>query len=131
MIKCKACGKENGDNLWKCEACNFPLHDDERRPRIEKPKPKNYMIVSILLILSCIPTAIVSFIYGLKVNSSFLEGKYDEAETYTRKAKTWVWISVVIGIIITIIFMMFFSQFISKLNPLRDYGEIQKLLKND
>ncbi|OGF54859.1 MAG: hypothetical protein A2497_03835 [Candidatus Firestonebacteria bacterium RifOxyC12_full_39_7] len=87
------------------------------------------MIISILLILSCIPTAIVSFIYGLKVNSSFLEGKYDEAETYTQKAKLWVWISVILGIIVTVLFMLFVvTPVYNQMGPLVD-KEMQKLLR--
>lgn len=114
MIKCKSCGKENGENVWKCETCNFPLHD-EPRPLAEKKKPKNYIIPSVLLILSCIPTALVSFFYGMKVNSSFLNGNYTEAETYTQKAKIWIRISAGIAIVIIIIFMMYIAKLYNRL----------------
>jgi|GEM_PF-2251325 len=116
MLKCKSCGKENGDNLWKCEFCNFPLHE-ENKPQDVKPKPKNYMVISVLLLLSCIPTAIVSFIYGLKVNSSFLNGNYAEAETYTEKAKLWLWISVGLGIVIMLVFLVYAAEFYNKMAP--------------
>lgn len=127
MIKCKSCGKENGENVWKCETCNFPLHD-EPRPLAEKKKPKNYIIPSVLLILSCIPTALVSFFYGMKVNSSFLNGNYTEAETYTQKAKIWIRISAGIAIVIIIIFMMYIAKLYNQMGPMMD-KEIQRLLR--
>ncbi|MFH1074518.1 MAG: CD225/dispanin family protein [Candidatus Firestonebacteria bacterium] len=126
MIKCKSCGKENDDNLWKCEACNFSLQD-EPGPQVAKLKPKNYTVISILLILFCVPTAVVSFIYGMKVNSSFLSGKYEEAETYAKKAKLWVWLSVGIGVILMIIFMMHVASIYKEMSPLMD-KEMQKIL---
>lgn len=109
---CQKCGSKNDDNGWKCVTCGADLHG---RPE-QKVKPKNYMVLSVLLILSCIPTAIVSFIYGLKVNKSFLNGNYDEMETYSQKAKMWMWISVILGIIITLITIPYILQLFNQVN---------------
>ena len=86
------------------------------------------MASSILLILSCVPTAIISFYYGLKVNSSFLNGKYDEAETYTQKAKFWIRISVAIGAILLLISLIYVARLYNEMGPVMD-KEMQKLLR--
>ena len=62
MIKCKRCEKENDSKLWRCEVCNELLHEEQISR--EKKETKNYIVFSILLILSFIPTAIISFITG-------------------------------------------------------------------
>ena len=113
MLICKKCGKENDTNAWQCVVCGHNLHEE-----VKKVKPKNYIVLSVLLMLSCIPTAIVSFIYGLKVNSSFVTGEYDAMETYSQKAKLWVWISFILGIILTIISMFYIMKIFNSLNPL-------------
>ena len=109
---CQKCGSKNDDNAWKCVTCGADLHGLPA----QKVKPKNYMVFSILLLLSCIPTAVVSFIYGLKVNSSFLEGKYDLMEAYSQKAKMWVWISFILVIIITLISIPYIIQLFGLIN---------------
>ncbi|MEK6647022.1 MAG: CD225/dispanin family protein [Candidatus Firestonebacteria bacterium] len=117
MIKCKRCEKENDSKLWRCEVCNELLHE-EQISREKKKKPKNYIVFSILLILSFIPTAIISFYYGLKVNSNFRAGDYDKAEVCSKKAKLWFWISIGISIILTIIFLKYILSMYNQLNPL-------------
>ena len=127
MIKCKRCGKENDSKFWRCEVCNELLHE-EQIPYIKKKKPKNYIVYSILLILSFIPTALISFYYGLKVNSNFRAGDYDKADTYAKKAKFWFWISIGISIILTIIFVQYILSMYSQLNPLIN-KQMQDILK--
>jgi len=109
---CRKCGSKNDDNAWKCVTCGADMHE----LRQEKVKPKNYMVFSVLLLLSCIPTALISFFYGLRVNKSFLNGNYDEMETYSQKAKMWVWISFALGIIITLISIPYLLQLYSQIN---------------
>ena len=109
---CRKCGMKNDDNARKCVTCSADLYELQK----EKAKPKNYMVFSVLLLLSCIPTAIVSFIYGLKVNKSFLNGNYDAMETYSQKAKMWVWISFILGIIITLISIPYILQIYGQVN---------------
>ena len=127
MIKCPRCGKENESKLWRCEGCNDILHE-EQIYSIKKKKPKNYLLFSLLLILSFIPTAIISFYYGLKVNYSFRAGDYDKAETCSKKAKLWFWISVGISIILTIIFIQYILSMYNQLNPLIN-KQMQDILK--
>lgn len=103
---------KNDANAWKCVTCGADLHEALQAGI----KPKNYMVFSVLLFLSCIPTAVISFIYGLKVNKSFLNGDYEKMEAYQQKARMWVWISFILGIIISIIFFSYFVRTYGSLN---------------
>lgn len=125
---CRKCGKENDDKFWKCEACGELLHDIEMTER-RRIKPKNYLFLSVLLLLSAVPTAIISIIYGLKVNSFFNSGKYDEAEKYSKKTRFWVWISFIIGLIMTLVIIKYLNNFIGQYNTLLN-EQMQDILRH-
>jgi len=68
------------------------------------------------MIISLIPTGIVSLIHGLRVNTFFNAGEYEKAKTSSKKAKFWVWISFWIGIILLIISIKFMIGFMRDFN---------------
>ena len=52
--------------------------------------PKTWLVESILAtIFCCLPFGIVGIVYAARVESRFLAGQYEMAQTYSRKAKTW------------------------------------------
>ena len=81
MIKCKKCGKENEDNNWKCIVCEDLLHEEVQKKVI---RPSNFIMLSVIIILSGIPTGIISLVYGILVNSSFNKDEYDKAKKYSK-----------------------------------------------
>jgi len=67
---------------------------DQRQPR-----PQNYLILAILTtIFCCIPTGIVSIVYSSRVNTLYAEGRYQEAISASKTAKTWGIAGLVIGL---------------------------------
>lgn len=76
-----------------------------------KPKrPSSYLALAIIsTILCCLPTGIVSIVYATKVNSLYEDGKYDEANSASKKAKTWGLISVVAALFVWIIYIAIFG----------------------
>ena len=56
------------------------------------PKPKNWLVESILLtIFCCLPFGIVSIVYATKVDNLWCMKQYAEAERASRNAKTFFW----------------------------------------
>lgn len=68
------------------------------------PKPKNYLVESILAtIFCCLPLGIVGIINASKVNSAYDQGNYEEAERAAADAKKWTKIAFIVGIVLGIL----------------------------
>jgi uncharacterized membrane protein len=73
-------------------------------------RPNSYLALAIIsTILCCLPAGIVSIIYSTKVNSLYEDGKYDEAMSASRNAKTWGIVSVVIALFGWVFYVLFFG----------------------
>lgn len=65
----------------------------------------NYLAQSILVTLCCCwPVGIAAIVNAAKVNSLVAQGKYDEARRASDQAKTYCWVSFVLGIIVQGVF---------------------------
>ena len=78
---------------------------------VNKPtRPNSYLALAIIsTILCCLPTGIVSIVYATKVNSAYADGNYDEANSASKNAKTWGFVSVGLGLFGIIIYVVFFG----------------------
>ena len=74
------------------------------------PRPSSYLALAIVsTILCCLPTGIISIIYATKVNSTYEDGKYDEATKASKNAKIWGFVSVGIALFGWIIYILIFG----------------------
>ena len=65
-----------------------------------RQKPENYLPWAIAAtLLCCLPIGIVAIMYANRVDSTWNNGKYEEAEELSKKAKMWLWITVGVGAI--------------------------------
>lgn len=72
--------------------------------------PQNYLVFAILsTILCCLPAGVVSIVFAAKVNTLYAEGKYDEAVSASKKAKTWAIVSLVLALVFWILYFAFFA----------------------
>lgn len=55
-------------------------------------------------LLCCMPFGIVAIIYATKVSSLYHQGRYEEAENASQKAKTWTWVSAISGIVFLVLY---------------------------
>ena len=80
-----------------------------------QPRPQNYLVFAIIAtILCCLPTGIVSIVYASKVNTLYADGKYNEALSASKNAKTWAIVSAVLwGVFIILYFTVFAAMFAS------------------
>ena len=78
--------------------------------QIKPPRPNSYLALAIIsTILCCLPTGIVSIIYATKVNSSYEDGNYDEANKASRNAKTWGLVSIGIAVLGWLLYILIFG----------------------
>ena len=78
-------------------------HEDEIPPL----KPSNWLWQSIVAtILCCLPFGVVGIVYAARVDSLYYNKKYDEAEVFARKAKTWTLVAVVAGLVYLVFWLV-------------------------
>ena len=66
--------------------------------------PKNYLVWSILVTLfCCLIPGIVAIVFSAQVNGLWAQGRYADAQRMSARAKTWVLVSVVLGLIVIVI----------------------------
>ena len=109
---CNQCGQPLDGNSSFCTNCGAPI-PSESQPQYQEPttqepqpvqqqpvgpKPKNYLALSILATLfCCLPFGIPAIIFSAQVDSNWNAGRYQEARDASRKAKTWMLVSVCVG----------------------------------
>ena len=114
---CTQCGQPIEGNPIFCSNCGAPV-PPESQPQYQNPiaqepqpqpvqqqpvgpKPKNYLVLSILATLfCCLPFGIPAIIFSAQVDSHWNAGRYQEAYNASRKAKTWMLVSVILGALI-------------------------------
>ena len=72
------------------------------------PDVPNYLVQSILVTLCCcLPAGVVAIIYSAQVNSKKDQGDYAGAMDASKKAKTWIWVAVGLGVLSAIFSAVF------------------------
>ncbi len=81
--------------------------------QLQQPQspPANYLIWAILTtVLCCLPFGIVSIVYAAQVNSKWTAGDYAGAQSSSKNAKLWAWVSFgfgLVGIILAVVLSVF------------------------
>lgn len=71
-------------------------------------KPDSHLAGAIIsTLLCCLPAGIVAIVYAAKVDSAWNSGDFRGALAASNSAKTWMWVSVGLGIVGTIIMILF------------------------
>ncbi|MBP5796724.1 MAG: CD225/dispanin family protein [Bacteroidales bacterium] len=86
-----------------------PQYESRQQPT--GPKPTSYLVLAILAtIFCCLPFGIPAIVFAAKVDSHWNAGNYQAAEESSRKARTWMLISVIVGLVwIIAYFALFFA----------------------
>jgi len=86
------------------------------------PKPKNYLVLSILAtILCCLPLGIPAIVYSAKVDNLWNERRYVEADDASRKAKRWMLASVIVAFLVYAIYFALIMIAVASGEDFSDY----------
>ncbi len=114
---CPQCGTEAEEGARFCAKCGRDLFDSSEQPRPahetrearpytpnyrteERPYVPNHLVWAILAtIFCCLPTGVVSIVYAAQVNGLVAAGDFARARQASENAKTWAWVSLVLGIL--------------------------------
>jgi hypothetical protein len=70
-------------------------------------RPSNYLTPAILTTICCCPIfGIIAIVYAAQVNGKFDRGDYAGAEASAKKARMWVWISIISTIVVSALSVM-------------------------
>jgi hypothetical protein len=88
-----------------------PLTASQGQTAAEKPtfivKPRSHLAGAILAtLLCCMPFGIVAIIYAAQVDSKFNAGDYVGAQNASNTAKTWLVVSIVLGLLFGFLVML-------------------------
>ena len=123
---CTQCGQAVPDNCSFCTKCGAPLANAQPQYQFNfgapqqpqqpmGPKPKNYLVWSILVtIFCCLPLGIWSIVCSSKVNKEWDRGNYVGANEASKKAKTWIIVSGILGLIGNVAYV-FYSGILDQL----------------
>ncbi len=76
------------------------------RSGMPHPKPKNYLVESIIsTVLCCVPLGIVAIIQASKVDSLYAASDFQGAQTASDNAKKWALIGAVLGFIFGFLYL--------------------------
>lgn len=118
---CTHCGQAIDDHSKFCPNCGAPAPveqprytqpEPEPQPQPAKqqpigPKPASYLALSILAtIFCCLPFGIPAIVFSAKVDNYWNAGRYQESQDASRKAKTWMLISVILGALSLITYLV-------------------------
>lgn len=93
---CTNCGSPRPDNAPACPNCGTPVQYFAPQAPV-----KNYLVPAILVTLCCcLPGGVVAIIYAAQVNSKLNAGDVAGAMAASNNAKTWCWISAIVGILL-------------------------------
>lgn len=101
---CPKCGAQNEDNAYRCTQCDAVMQGGGAPGGAEGPpaeKPANYLVPAILVTLfCCLPFGIVAIIFAAQVNGKLEAGDYVGAQSASKNAKLFTWLSFGIGAVV-------------------------------
>lgn len=111
FMNCPNCGYQNPDNVGTCLQCNTSLRAAQQPYQVQQAVP-DYMVWSILATLfCCLPAGIVAIVKAASANTKKKAGDFSGAMEDANNAKTWLMVSVVLGVVGGLIYgiITFFS----------------------
>ena len=71
------------------------------------PQPPTYLVGAILSTLfCCLPAGIVSIVYAAQVSSKWNAGDYYGAQDASKKARTWMIVSIVVALVLSVLWVI-------------------------
>lgn len=77
---------------------------------LDQPKPKTWLMESILATIFCSMVGLVAFFHALQVGSRYQMGDYEGAVRESAIAKRWLIIAMIVGVVINVIYFFVFKD---------------------
>ena len=85
-----------------------PVETGAEEVSYQPMKPDTNLTMAILCTLfCCVPFGVVAIYYASKVNTSYHQGAYFDAENYSEKAKSYTYWGVGLGIVLDMLYFIF------------------------
>ncbi len=80
---------------------------DMQQEAIPPLKPSNWVWLSVLVTLCCFPIfGIIGLVNGMQVNPNYYAFNYERAERFSRRARLWSVMGIVVGLINIIVMVV-------------------------
>lgn len=80
----------------------------QQQPIVPGPRPKNWLVESILVtLLCCLPFGIAGIVFAAQVNSKYDTGDYDGALKASKEAAKWTKIGFFVGLAVIVCYLIF------------------------
>ena len=80
----------------------------QQQPIVPGPRPKNWLVESILVtLLCCLPFGIAGIVFAAQVNSKYDTGDYDGAVKASKEAAKWTKIGFFVGLAVIVCYLIF------------------------
>ena len=112
IMFCSNCGAEVPDNSRFCPKCGnslseSPVYSAPSAKQAQGVRPPTYLVLSVIVtIFCCLIFGIIGIVYGSKVDPAWNAGLYDEAREYSRKARNWCLLGLLLNIILWILYVI-------------------------
>ena len=111
---CPQCGANNAATAAVCVQCGRTLQAPTPAPLPAQgvvlppgASVQNYLVFAILVtVLCCLPTGIAAIVYAAQVNGKLQAGDLAGAETASKNAKMWCWISFGLGLAVVVFYFL-------------------------
>ncbi len=85
--------------------------NDDQYDEVPPLKPTNWLWQSVLVTLCCFPVfGIIALVYGFQVNPNYYAGNYDRAEHFSRRARWWTIVGLVVGAVYYVVTLYTLSK---------------------
>lgn len=79
-------------------------------PPLDQPKPKSWLIESVLVTLFCSMVGLVAFFHALQVGARYQRGDYEGAVQESAIARRWLIITMIVGVVVNVIYFFVFKD---------------------
>jgi RNA polymerase subunit RPABC4/transcription elongation factor Spt4 len=111
---CSKCGEQidaQFDTCWNCGTARSgtgKIGSPPMRPREpEPPTVPTYLTGAIAALFFCWPFAVLAIVHAVDAKRKLQAGNYAAACEASARAKTWCWISLVVGLVIIVLCLCF------------------------
>lgn len=112
---CRHCGAEVASDAAICLSCGRRTGHEEQQAQRGTSDSSQLVWAILVTIFCCLPTGIPAIVYAAQATSRAAAGDYEAAGRAAASAKTWITVSVVLGLLVVLFYVIMFAIGFSEL----------------